>query len=152
MTVLSRKLVRDEITAGLSAAVAGSGKPASAVYGYQKGKLDGESPVVLVLNGPIKRDFAGMGTGRYDNSLSLELQVLVYDGDKNQPLTEQQREDKIDECEAAIAAWCASNQKGTYYRALTYTPEPTEVRQITYLDGNPYLLEVIKLSMEAPDQ
>jgi hypothetical protein len=152
MTVISREAVRDEVVAGLSADIVGDGRPVKAVYGYQIGTLEGESPVVLVLSGPIKRKIAGMGAKRYDNTITLEIQSLVYDGDTNQDLSEQEREDKLDEIEAAIATWCVNHQIGTNYRALRYTPnEPTEVQKIPYLDGNPYLLEVIKIEVEAPD-
>jgi hypothetical protein len=152
MTVLSRKTVRDEIATALQTAVAGSGKPFSSVYGYQIGKLDGESPVCLVLSAPIQRSIQGIGTQRYYNTIDLELHVLVFDGDKNQPLTEQLREDKMDECEAALAAWFATHQSGTSYQVCEYTPEPTQITNVEYLDGNPYRLEIVKVRLEARDQ
>ncbi len=152
MTVLNRETVRDEIVTALSAAIAGSGKPAAAVYGYQKGKLDGESPVVLVLSAGIQRAIAGLGTNKYYNQVTLEIHILVYDGADNQPLTEIQREDKVDEIEAATADWFKDHQIGTSYRAARYTPEqPSEITTVTYLDGNPYRLEIVKVQLEAPD-
>jgi hypothetical protein len=151
MTTLSRETVRDEIVASLASSIAGSGKPVSSVYGYQVGKLDGESPVVLVLSASTARTPRGMGAQSWDNEFSFELHVLVYDGKDANPLTEQQREDKMDEIEAAIAGWMATHQHGTNYRALYYTPEPTTITSVTYLDGNPYRLEVIKVRVEAPD-
>jgi hypothetical protein len=152
MTTLSRETVRDEIVTALSSAVAGSGKVFSSVYGYQKGKLDGESPVCLVLSAGIQRSIRGIGAQVYDNHIDLELQILVYDGDKSNPLTEQQREDKIDTCEAALAAWFVTHQSGTNYRVVDYTPEPSQITAIPYIDGNPYLLEKIKVTVEAPDK
>lgn len=151
MTVLSRKTVRDEISAALQSAVAGAGKVFASVYGYQIGVLNGESPVCLVLSGPIKRDLQGMGTQRYYNTIEIELHILVYDG-KDNPLTEQKREDKMDECEAALATWFAAHQSGTSYQACSYTPEPTQITTVEYLDGNPYRLEMVKVKLEARDQ
>jgi hypothetical protein len=151
MTTLSRETVRDEIVTAVAAAVAGTGKPFSSVYGYQKGDLGGESPVLLVLSGSIQRQIDGVGTKRYYNFITLELQILVYDGDENQPLTEQEREDKIDACEAALANYFKDHQSGTSYLALAYTPEPTQITEVTYLDGNPYRLEVAQLKLEAKD-
>ncbi len=155
MTIISRKTIRDEIVAALSTALTGSGKPVSSVYGYQIGKLNGESPVVLVLSRSTERRPAGVGAKKFNNTFELELQVLVYDGLENNPLTEQQREDKVDEIEAAMADWFASHQNGAEHamthRALTYTPTPTAVEPITYLDGNPYLLERVTVRLEAQD-
>lgn len=150
MTVLSRKTVKEEIGNGLSTALVGSGKPASALYTYQKGKLGGESPVILVVSGILERMFRGMGAVTYDSNFLIECHVLVYDGDNNQPLTETLREDKGDELEAAIATWVAANQKGTCYRALRYS-KPTERASVIMLDGEPYLLEIISLEVEATD-
>ncbi len=150
MSVLSRKSVREEIATALAADIAGTGKPVSSVYPYQIGVLNGESPVVLVLSNGTQRHPRGMGAKTYDNAFTFELHVLVYDG-KDNPLTEQQREDKVDEIEAAMAAWFALHQSGTNYRACTYTPEPTQITTVKYLDGNPYRLEVAKVHVEAPD-
>jgi hypothetical protein len=152
MTVLNRELVRDEIATGLGAAIAGSGLPVSTVYNHMPDKLDGESPVLLVLARNIKRKIAGMGVQRYDNEIGLEVQALVYEGSEDQPLTAAQREDKLDEIEQAVAAWCATHQIGTYYRALKYTRnESTEIQSIKYIDGNPYLMEITNIDVEAPD-
>jgi hypothetical protein len=151
MTVISRKTVRDEIAAALSTAIAGSGKPVSSVFGYQPGQLNGESPVVLILSAGSERQIAGLGAKKYDNRFEFELHFMVYDGKDNQPLTEKQREDKVDEIEALAAEWFANNQSGTNYRALRYTTVPTQITTVTYLDGNPYRLEIVKISLEAPD-
>jgi hypothetical protein len=151
MTVLSRKLVREEVATGLAGAITGSNKPASSVYPYLKGKLDGESPVVFVLSRGIQRKPRGMGSKSYDSDFRLEIQVLVYDGPDNNPLTEQQREDKVDEIEAAIADWFVKNQTGTNYYNAEYTVEPTGVSPIIFLDGNPYLMERITVRMEGRD-
>lgn len=151
MTTLNRKFARAEIAAGLAAALVGTGLPVKSVYAYQPGKLDGESPVVLVLSGPIQRAHQGMGTARYHNEIDLEIQVLIYDGSTSNPLTEAQREDKMDDIETAVADWFAGHQKGTYYRAVHYTPEPTRILNANYLDGNPYRIEVIPVQLEAPD-
>jgi len=150
MTPLSRKTVKEEIGSGLSTALVGSGKPVKALYTYQKGKLGGESPVLLVTSGVLFREFKGMGSTTYDSQFEIVCHLLVYDGDENQPLTESQREDKGDEIEVGIATWIASHQKGTNYRALRYSA-PTERASVQMLDGEPYLVEIIKLEVEAPD-
>ena len=101
MTIISRKTIRDEIVAALSTALTGSGKPVSSVYGYQIGKLSGESPVVLVLSRSTERRPAGVGAKKFNNTFELELQVLVYDGLENNPLTA---------CAATLASKASTDQ------------------------------------------
>lgn len=155
MTVVNRETIRDEIVAALTTSLTGSGKPVSSIYGYQIGKLNGESPVVLVLSRSTHRETAGVGSAIFNNTFELELQILVYDGAENNPLNEQQREDKVDEIEAALAGWFVTHQNGAAHsmthRSLTYTPSPTSVEPITYLDGNPYLMERVTVRLEAQD-
>lgn len=151
MSAQNREVVRDEIATGLETALTGEDKPVLAVYNHQPGKLDGASPVILVLSGPIQRRIQGIGTQRYYNTVDIEIHALVYDGKENQPLTEDAREDKLDKVEQLIADWFATHQVGENYRNVEYTPKPTEKRRVTYLDGNPYQLEVIPVRLNSED-
>lgn len=151
MTVRNRKDVRAEIYNGLLTAVSGAGKPASSVYTGQKKELNKESPVVLVLGSGIQREIAGVGSAKYDNSVNLEIWYLVYNGNESNPLTESQREDALDDVEAACAQWFVDHQKGTTYRALDYTPQKTEIMPVKYIDGNPYLIETALLVLDGRD-
>lgn len=151
MTTLNRKTIRDELYTGLLAAVAGTGKPASNVYKGQKKELMKESPVLLILSSGIQRELAGVGTKLYENSINVELMYLVYNGDTENPLDETQREDALDDLEAAAAQWCADHQKGTTYRSLVYTPQMTEIMPVKWIDGNPYLVESALLVLEGRD-
>lgn len=151
MTVLSRKLVRTELADGLRAAVTGIGKPVSTVYDHRVGKLNGESPVLLVISGESEREIQGMGAHRFSNSMTFEIHSLIYDGDQDQPLTEIQREDTADEIEAQVAGWIAEHQRGINYQALEYA-QPTDRIEVQMLDGNPYMLEIIYLSAKGTDQ
>lgn len=151
MTVLNRATVRAAFSAGVAAAVSGTGKPAEIVYDYMPDTLQGQSPVVLVLSRGVRRAIRGMGAKKYDNQFDLEVHVLVYDGESN-PLTPAQREDKVDEIEAAVAEYCVQNQNSATWRALTYTPETTtEILVTKFFDGVPYRFEVIPVQVEAPD-
>jgi hypothetical protein len=151
VTALNRQLVREEIATGLRTELTGSGKPVSSVYHYQKGKLEGESPIVLVLSGPIQRSPNGLGAKKYDNNIELEIHILVYDGEDNNPMTEEEREEAGDLIEQMTAEWFAQNQTGTNYRSVTYTPRPTTKTTVKYIDGNPYLLEVVPVELEKAD-
>jgi len=149
MTVLNRKDVRGEIGTSLGIAI-GSENPAKAIYVYMHPQLEKQSPVVLVLGNGIQRTPAGLGVVRYDNLIALELHYLVYDGADN-PLEADEREDKLDDVEAAVADWCRTHRDGTTYRNLIYTPVMTQATRIKYIDGNPYLLEVALIHVEGRD-
>lgn len=146
---LNRKDVRKEIADSLGLSV-GEGNPAAACYGYIHPKLEKQSPVVLVLSSGIQRTPAGLGVVRYDNLIALEVHNLVYDGEEN-PLAVDEREDKLDDVEAAVAEWCREHRDGTLYRNLIYTPVMTQALRIKYVDGSPYLLEVALIHVEARD-
>jgi hypothetical protein len=150
VTMINRETIRDAVVSGLVTATTGTGKPVSGVYGYQKGRLDGESPVILVLSGGIQRIPAGLGSQKYNNVIELELHLLVYDGADN-PLSEAEREDKVDAIELACAGYFATNQNTATWRACFYTPDPTQITNVTYLDGNPYRLEIVKVRLEVQD-
>jgi hypothetical protein len=151
MTVFSRDLARKEVATGLTAVLVGTGLPCAAVFSYQVGRLGGASPVVEVMSGTIARGFAGMGTSRFDSNMNLEVHILIYDGDENNPLTEPGREDAADQIEALIAGWVSTHQRGTYYRALRFSGDHSERAGVKMLDGNPYQLEILKLELEVPD-
>lgn len=151
MTVMNREIIRDEIATSLATVLVGTGLPVSAVYNYRKGKLNGESPVVLVISGNIDRTIKGVGAKSFFNSIGIEIHILVYDGDVNPPLTEAQREDKLDEIEQLVATWVAANQIGSNYIGLAYAA-PSERASVTFVSGGPYQLEINLLQVEAPDK
>lgn len=158
MMVKNRQIVQDEIADflkidfasylgvdGVNPIVA-----ISQIYGYMPAKLNGASPVVLVLGAPVARAYAGVGTAKYENEMEIEIHHLVYDGAENNPLSEENRERTMNLMEAYNAQSCAARQRGTNYRALRRNG-PTDRTAIKYLDGNPYQLEIIKILVEAPD-
>lgn len=152
MSTISRKSVRDEIATGLGTALVGTGKPCAAVYNHRPETLGGVSPVVLVLSGPLKRRPKGLGAQKYYGEMNLEIQVLLYRGDQNNPLSDPAaREDAHDDIERLIADWFATHQRGTYYINADYTPEATQYGDIEYLDGEPYSLEVIPVRADTED-
>jgi len=151
MTASSAKDCINEIYTGLASAIAGTGKPASAVYKGQKKELKGESPVVLVMFSGVRRELAGVGTQLYENKFDVEIQYLVYNGSEDNPLAEDAREDALADCEAAAAGWFATHLRGTTYRSLTYTPTQAQVIPIKYIDGNPYLMLSALVTVERRD-
>lgn len=151
MTTSNVKETINEIHLGLASAIAGTGKPASSVYKGQKKELNGESPVVLVMFSGVRRELAGVGTQLYENKFDIEVQFLVYNGNEDNPLAEDAREDALADCEAAAAGWFATHQRGTYYRSLTYTPTQAQVIPIKYIDGNPYLMLSALVTVERRD-
>lgn len=152
MTALDTSLVIEEIANGLDTQLVDTDSLVSSVYDYQKGVLNGESPVLLVLENGVQRSRNGIGARSYDNNVYAEIHILVYDGDKEQPIAdERERERKVSEIEKALADWFSNHQTGTYYRSVDYTYERSQRMKTTYLDGNPYILEVIPVMLEKAD-
>jgi hypothetical protein len=148
---MNRATIRKRIADGLIADLKVDGTVAE-VYAYRKGGLSGQSPVLLVLSGNIDRTIAGVGQQTYENAISIEIHALVYDGDESNPLTEEQRDDRMDLIETRIASWVAAHQIDiSYYRALSYAT-PTERADVTFAGGGPYQLEIVTLRAEAPDR
>ncbi|GIK42446.1 MAG: hypothetical protein BroJett011_62790 [Chloroflexota bacterium] len=75
VTVTNPETIRDEVAAFLETDLVGSGKPAQAVYNYEKKDFSGQSPVVLVATG-------GDNFNRHSNSErvkgSIYLDVLIF--------------------------------------------------------------------------
>ena len=140
----SRKTARDALTALLSDALVGTGLPVQAIYGYQKGDFDGQSPVVLVLSGGSEREPFALNATHWENEFVFEVLVFVADADGSS-WTDEDVENKVDEIEAIIAATVASNRKTTNWSMLDYA-EKTAVSSVT-IAGNPYKMEVIPLKV-----
>ena len=60
LSEIGRETARDALAALLETALVGSGLPAQAVYNYQIGDFQGQSPVVVVSSGPSERVVRGL--------------------------------------------------------------------------------------------
>lgn len=143
MASTSRKTVRDALTGLLQAALVGSGKPAQAVYGYQVGDFDKQSPVVVVASGPVLRERRGFGPCWHTTATLLVFVFVAYAADG---WTEANAEDALDSIEAAVADVVLANSSTATWHGLTYA-QATEPGSMT-IGGMEYRSEVFRLSCE----
>lgn len=152
MATKSREVMRDYLATLLGTALVGTGKPVTAVYNYMKGRLDGESPVVLVTSGPIGREFAGSGTSQYAMTVGVNLIVMVAEANASAGITEQEVDDLVDTIEAKIADVVSANQSAAgIWDQLRYSGTPSEPAPGKDLDGHPYVVEIIRLEADLHD-
>jgi len=149
----NRQAVRDAVAAGLNTAlVAGGTGIVTAVYGYHKGDIKGESPVVLVMSRGMDRMQWGQGTQKYRSQVYLEVLVFVADAETLQTptWTDQAVEDRLDEIEKEIADWVADNRAMTGVYAYLEHNGQSEVFAVA-IGGKPWTMERIILQAEAFD-
>lgn len=145
MATKSRELARDALATLLTTALVGTGKPVQAVYNYFKGALAGESPVVLVTSGGIRRKIAGQGTAQYGSVVDLVLVVCVAEANAASSITELMVDDLVDSIEAQCADVVAANQSNSAWDNLHHIDTPSEPLPGHDLDGHPYVVEIIRL-------
>jgi hypothetical protein len=149
---LSRKTVRDQIRTVYSTDLTGSDKPFQAIYSYDRRLFKGQSPVLLILSEGVRRERMGIGTDKYFSTFRFALLIFVADADPNNNWTEQNVEDKLDECEQALADCVIDHKKevGKWHDSY-FASDFSEVFDVTLMDGNRYKLERATLIVEAHD-
>lgn len=151
-TPLNRFVAIDKAFELLEAALVGVGLPLQSAYDHAPATLNGETPVMLMLDGGIGREYQGMGTQTFDNEIYIDLQILVAEAVEDDGVTTSEVARKRAEIEVAIAKVVAENQRiAGYWEAIRFTGDRSQVIDIEYKDGNPYKMEVITLVAEAPD-
>ena len=143
MITNSRKEARQHLADLLSVALVGTGKPAQAVYAYQVGDFQGQSPVVVVSSGgSVRERFTYTGT---KPKFNLTIHVFVLYADETGAWTEQDAENALDDIEQIIGATLAANQKTAYWEALT----PVNISQTggVMIGGKEYRTEVFSVRL-----
>lgn len=149
MASTNRETIRDALATLLSAGLTGAGNPVQAVYGYLKSDFEGQSPVVIVQSGPIRRGTPTV-TDDWDNLIRLNVLVWVMDADTASSWTDQNVDDKADEIEAAIADIILANRKGANWAEMNYADEPTNIVRVT-IGSTPYVVEEIPIDVQVLD-
>jgi hypothetical protein len=94
VTVTNPETIRDEIATFLTTDLVGTGKPAQAVYNYEKKDFSGQSPVVLVTS--AGDDFARHSqTERVKGSIYFDVLIFVLYSDEVSGWTEADCEDAL---------------------------------------------------------
>ena len=130
----------------LSTALTGSG-PVAAVYGYQRSKLGGQSPVVTVTSAGSERKPTGAETSA---RFFLTLTTFVLHSDADQGWTEAMAEAKLDEVEGATAAALLAHQQTDDWQNIQYAARST-VETVISLDGFVYRRETTQILVECED-
>lgn len=136
----SRKRIRHALAEVLDNEVTA----ARAVYGFQKAKLKGQTPVICVTSAGTARAPMTMQGDQSTCYLDINVFVLYTDGGS---WTEEQAEDKLDDIEEQIAAVVAKYRKSTSWGRLAYV-DRSDARTPIVLEGITYLHEVIPLEIQ----
>ena len=145
MTVISRQAARTGMAQLLTTALVGTGLPVQAVYAYQVGDFQGQSPVVVVTSGPMERLRDTMGDC-YRSRFNLMVYVFVLYADPGTAWGEDDAEDALDAIEAAIAETLLNNTRTANWDRLSYS-EATAVDAVV-IGGVEYRRELITLTAE----
>jgi hypothetical protein len=144
MASISRETARDALAALLDTALVGVGLPAQAVYNYQIGDFQGQSPVVVVSSGPSERVVAGMA-GCWMTTHTLFVHVFVLYSDEGD-WGEDDAEDTLDTIEALVADVVLANMSTANWDHLRYG-EPTLPGSVE-IAGVEYRTEAIALQYD----
>ena len=145
MSVVSREPARKALAQLLETDLVGTSKPVQAVYAYQVGDFQGQSPVVVVTSGPMERLRDTMGDC-YRSRFNLMVYVFVLYADPGTAWGEDDAEDALDAIEAAIAETLLNNTRTANWDRLSYS-EATAVDAVV-IGGVEYRRELITLTAE----
>lgn len=140
----NRKTLRQALRTLLYAEVTS----AQAVYGYQKARLAGQSPVVAITSAASERERFTMAGSRLAAAFEVHTFVLHSDGAAGGTYTEEDAENLLDDIEQQIAAAVDKNPvKAGKWGRLAYGGA-TDARDLVKIEGVDYLHEVITIEMQ----
>ena len=118
---------------------------AQAVYKYQKMKLNGESPVIVLMS---SGDDPVPFIKGHDTSYYLEVGILVLHGDANDTgYNEDDAEDALDEVKGEINAVVRNedNRRSNNWEEFMQDGRSSITR--LPFEGEPYLMEIVPLKI-----
>jgi hypothetical protein len=133
----SRKDSRDALATLLEAALVGDGLPVKTVSAHKEERLEGNSPLVVVLSrgsGRERLSFAG-------DRATFEFLVQVWVLQKTTGWTQEQAEDALDRIESLIAETFETNRRADEWEILEYGGN-TQIFEAS-VAGVPYYVESI---------
>jgi len=140
---VNRETVRDALTTLLDTALTGVGNPAQAVYGYQIGDFQGQSPVVVVSSAGSERlkfQLSGQRSLLYFN---VYVFVLYSDQDT---WGEDDAEDRMDLIEKEIADVLRDNRNTSNWTDIQL--EGRSTLDAIAIGGTEYRREVMEIRAE----
>ena len=139
-TPISRRVVREAIAAGLSAACTG----AQAVYAYGVSDFGSCWPVVRVMSRGSERP--AMTAAGIRSRFTYLVDVWVLYRDATAGWSERDAEDALDALEGEIIGWLSANQGGELWTSIYYGGGSTV--DVINIAGEPWLTEAIPVTAE----
>lgn len=150
--IATRKNVRSKLKELFDAAMVGVGKPVFAVYDHERRKLDGESPVVLILSGGWAPNIRWIGTQKFRTVIRIVVHVYVLDVLEDGSWTEPDVEDKLDEVAKEIADVIGDNQGVIgYWNRIEFDDSQSSIMPVADVGGVRYTRESFVLFAEVQD-
>jgi hypothetical protein len=137
----NRKALRQALKVILEAGVTS----AQAVYGYQKARLAGQSPVVCITSASSERERFTMAGSRLAGAFDIHTFVIHRSADGT--WTEEDAENALDDLEQQIAQICDQNARNATWDRLAYAGA-TDARDLVKIEGVDYLHEVIPIHIQ----
>jgi hypothetical protein len=143
---INRETVRDAFVALMTTELVGDGKPVQALYGYQAGDFQGQSPVVIVASAGSEREKFSLKAQRSLLYLNIFTFVLYSDQDT---WGEDDAEDRIDLIEKEIADLVRDNRTTANWIDLQLDGRSN--LSSLMVGGQEYRLETMTVRMEVLD-
>ena len=138
---VNRETLRDAFVALLDTALVGSSLPVQAIYGYQVGDFQDQSPVVVVTSGGSERDKKQIGSSLWHTWITLYIHVFVVYAIEGTAWGEDDAEDRLDLIDKEIADVVMDNATNAKWDNLEFEG-PTETGVVD-VGGSEYRYEVI---------
>jgi hypothetical protein len=136
----NRKNLRQALATALTTALTS----VQAVYRYQRGGFEGQTPVVRVMSmGSNRIRLTPLGSAA---ELYFLIQIWVLYTDTAAGWSEEQAEDRLDDIDAQLASWLEGNRKSTDWQAIDQTGR--SFVQIVRFQGRPYLVEDVPVTVK----
>lgn len=133
---------RKDVRSAWATLISSGVSSAQSVYGYQRGDLQGETPVVVMYSAGIDRSPLTPQGSQAPYHLNTDIYVLYNDPDSD--YGEDDAEDMLDDIESQIATVVEDNRANTpTWGHLSYSGESVVVK--VQLGGDTYLWESIPL-------
>lgn len=141
----NRKALRQALRTLLAAEVTS----AQAVYGYQKARLAGQTPIVAITSASSERERFTMAGSTLAAVFDVHTFVLHSNGATGATTwTEEDAENMLDDLEQQIAQACDRNPvKANGWARLAYKGA-TDARDLVKIEGVDYLHETITVEMQ----
>jgi hypothetical protein len=144
----NRETARDYLVSLLTAACVGTGKPAQAIYGYLKGDLEGQSPVIVVASAGAEMEKRAV-TSKQKNGFYYTIYTFTLYAQDGTAWGEDDVEDTVDLLEKTIRETIAGNLSNDYWAFIEI--EGRSTISSVMIAGEEYRMESIPVRCEKYD-